>query len=136
MLKSAKFSEAQNKDADSSEFDSVGVIVAFCEKESGFIPEYEITADQDIIDTIIRDNHEYLNTLIHNDTNLSQQIEQFLKKKEIMEEQKADRKKAREQGKDVSEITDKEYHDFYAAVQADREKDASSAEKEVKKNDT
>ena len=123
LMKSAKFTEAQNKDGDSSEFDSVGAIVAFCEKEDGFIPEYKIEAPQDIIDTIIEDNKTYLQTLIHNDTNLSQQIEQFLKKKEIAEEQKRDRQKAKEEGKDVVEISDKDYADFYAAVQADKEQD-------------
>ena len=124
MMKSAKFTEAQNKDGDSNEFDSVGAIVAFCEKEGGFIPEYQIDAPRDIIDTIIDDNKTYLQTLIHNDTNLSQQIEQFLKKKEIAEEQKRDRQKAKEEGKDVVEISDKDYADFYAAVQSDVEQDA------------
>ena len=123
MMKSAKFTEAQNKDGDSNEFDSVGAIVAFCEKEGGFIPEYQIDAPRDIIDTIIDDNKTYLQTLIHNDTNLSQQIEQFLKKKEIAEEQKRDRQKAKEEGKDVVEISDKDYADFYAAVQADKDQD-------------
>lgn len=123
MMKSAKFTEAQNKDGDSSEFDSVGAIVAFCEKEGGFIPEYQIDAPRDIIDTIIEDNKTYLQTLIHNDTNLSQQIEQFLKKKEIAEEQKRDRQKAKEEGKDAVEISDKDYADFYAAVQSDVEQD-------------
>lgn len=123
LMKSAKFTEAQNKDGDSSEFDSVGAIVAFCEKEGGFIPEYKIEAPKDIIDTIIEDNKTYLQTLIHNDTNLSQQIEQFLKKKEIAEEQKRDRQKAKEEGKNVVEISDKDYADFYAAVQADKDQD-------------
>lgn len=123
LMKSAKFTEAQNKDGDSSEFDSVGAIVAFCEKEGGFIPEYKIETSRDIIDTIIEDNKTYLQTLIHNDTNLSQQIEQFLKKKEIAEEQKRDRQKAKEEGKDVVEISDKDYADFYAAVQADKDQD-------------
>lgn len=123
LMKSAKFTEAQNKDGDSSEFDSVGAIVAFCEKEGGFIPEYKIEAPRDIIDTIIEDNKTYLQTLIHNDTNLSQQIEQFLKKKEIAEEQKRDRQKAKEEGKDVVEISDKDYADFYAAVHADKDQD-------------
>ena len=123
LMKSAKFTEAQNKDGDSNEFDSVGAIVAFCEKEGGFIPEYKIEAPRDIVDTIIEDNKAYLQTLIHNDTNLSQQIEQFLKKKEIAEEQKRDRQKAKEEGKDVVEISDKDYADFYAAVQADKDQD-------------
>ena len=47
----------------------------------------------------------------------------FLKKKEIAEAQKRDRQKAKEAGKDVVEISDKDYADFYAAVQADKHQD-------------
>ena len=122
-MKSAKFTEAQNKDADSNEFDSVGAIVAFCEKEGGFIPEYEIKEDKDIIDTIIRDNREYLDTLIHNDTNLSQQIEQFLKKQEIMLSEKIEKKRMREAGLPDLGNTDKDYSDFYNSIEEDKEND-------------
>ena len=130
LMKSAKFTEAQNKDTDSGEFDSVGLIVAFCEREGGFIEDYEITADRDIVDTIIRDNHEYLQTLIYNDTNLAQQIEQFLKKQEIMQEQKLDRLKAKEKGQDTVEISDADYADFYAALQSDKDNDKQLLEEE------
>lgn len=130
MMKSAKFTEAQNKDADNKEFDSVGSIVAFCEKEGGFIPEYNFKAEQDVVDTILQDNKDYLQTLIHNDSNLSQQIEQFLKKKEIIEEQKLDRLKAKEEGKDVVEIEDEDYANFYNSIQDDKEKDKELLKKE------
>ena len=46
-----------------------------------------------------------------------------MKKKEIAEEQKRDRQKAKAEGKDVVEISDKDYADFYAAVQADKDQD-------------
>lgn len=125
LMKSAKFTEAQNKEGDSAEFDSVGAIVAFCESKEGggYIPEMKIEAPLDVIDTIIEDNKEYIRTLWHNDTNLTQQIEQFLKKQEILAEQKADKKKAKEQGLEAVEISDNDYADFYAAVQADVEED-------------
>ena len=110
------FTEAQNKDGDNSDFDSIGAIVAFCEKEGGFIPRYVTDAPKDVIDIIIQDNKEYLQTLIHNDTNLSQQIEQFLKKKEILLQQKEDRKLAKLKGLDTVEVTDQDYADFYKAM--------------------
>ena len=130
LMKSAKFTEAQNKDADSSEFDAVGCIVAFCEKEGGFIEDYEITADRDVIDTIIRDNHEYLETLINNDTNLSQQIEAFMKTQAIIAEQKADKKRAKENGNNVVEISDDDYKNFYDSIEADRQVDTQMQESE------
>jgi hypothetical protein len=123
LMKSAKFTEAQNKDGNTAEFDSIGAIVAFCEKESGFIPEYQIDAPRDVVDTVIEDNKRYLQTLIHNDTNLSQQIEQFLKKKEIQQEQKEDKKRAKAQGLDEVEITDEDYANFYAALNQDKDED-------------
>ena len=125
LMKSAKFTEAQNKDGDSSEFDSVGAIVAFCETEKGggYIPEMKIEAPLDIIDTIITDNKEYISSLWNNDPNISQLITQFLKKQEILQEQKADKKKAKEQGLTEVQISDKDYADFYAAVQSDAEQD-------------
>ena len=123
LMKSAKFTEAQNKDNDTEEFDSVGAIVAFCEKEGGFIPEYKIDAPQDVIDTILADNKEYLQTLIHNDSNLSQQIEMFLKKKEILEEQKRDRLAARDNGSSIVEMTDKDLATRAMAIQDDIEQD-------------
>ena len=116
LRKSLKFTEAQNKDGDNSDFDSIGAIVAFCEKEGGFIPRYVTDAPKDVIDIIIQDNKEYLQTLIHNDTNLSQQIEQFLKKKEILLQQKEDRKLAKLKGLDTVEVTDQDYADFYKAM--------------------
>ncbi len=123
LMKSAKFTEAQNKDNDTEEFDSVGAIVAFCEKEGGFIPEYKIDAPQDVIDTILADNKEYLQTLIHNDSNLSQQIEMFLKKKEILEELKRDRLAARDNGSSIVEMTDKDLATRAMAIQDDIEQD-------------
>lgn len=125
MMKSAKFTEAQNKDGNSQEFDSIGAIVAFCEKEGGFIPEYEIDAPRDIVDTVIDDNKQYLQTLIHNDTNLSQQIEQFLKKKEIQQEQKEDKRKAKEQGLDAVPLTDEDYANFLNMMNEAKEEDAN-----------
>lgn len=133
MMKAAKFTEAQNKDNEANSFDSVGSIVAFCEKESGFIPEMEIDAPKDIVDTILQDNKDYLQTLIHNDPNLSQQIEQFLKKKEILAEQKRDKEKAKAEGKDAVEISDEDYNDFYNSIQEDIQEDQETIAEESEK---
>ena len=63
------------------------------------------------IDTIINDNKEYINSLWNNDPNISQLITQFLKKQEILQEQKADKKRAKEQGLSDVQISDKDYAD-------------------------
>lgn len=135
LMKSAKFTEAQNKEDASSEFDSVGAIVSFCEKEGGYIPEYKITADQDIIDSIIRDNREYLQTLIKNDTSLAQQIEQFIKKQEILMEKRKEREEASGIDPRQIELTEEDYAEFFDAIEEDKKKDAELLTNEEKENE-
>jgi len=54
LMKSGKFTAAQNKDAQGEFVDSVGEIVALCEQE-GFIPRYYTDGPQDKVDYTIRD---------------------------------------------------------------------------------
>lgn len=119
MMKSAKFTQAQNDEEAANHFDAVGAIVAFCEREGGYIPDIKIEEDKDIIDTIIRDNREYLSTLINNDSSLSQQIEQYLKKEAILNQQKRDKKEARERGLEAVEVTDTDFKEFYDSINED-----------------
>lgn len=93
LRKSACFSAAQNKNKDSGdEISSLGQLVALCEKEGGFIPEWDISVPQDIVDTVIQDMKDYLKTLVTEDASLAQQIENYLRKREIMEEMEHNKK--------------------------------------------
>lgn len=106
--KSAKFTAAQNKDEKSQFVDSVGELVAYCEKEGGIIPRFEITAPQDIVDEILEDNKRYLNSLVKEDTALAQQIENYIKRKEAAEQAKKDKEEAKAKGLDYVEVTDED----------------------------
>lgn len=110
LRKSLKFTEAQNKDNNATEFDSVGAIVNFCEKEEngGYIPPYVVDTERDIIDTVIRDMKNYTKILIDEDKNIAMQIEQYIKKKEILDQQERDQAKALADGLDYVEISDEE----------------------------
>ena len=55
LRKSAKFTAAQNKAEKNDFVDSVGELVAYCEKNGGQIPKYEIETPLDIIDKVIED---------------------------------------------------------------------------------
>lgn len=78
LMKSGKFTAAQNK-AETGEFvDSIGELVAICEKE-GFIPRYYIGEPNDKVDETIRDMQRYTKTLITEETNLSQLLEDAIK---------------------------------------------------------
>ena len=110
MMKSAKFTEAQNKEGNNQDFDSIGAIVNFCEKEEngGCIPTYTVDIDKDVIDTVIRDMKNYTKTLIDEDKNIAMQIEQYIKKKEILDQQERDQAEAAAKGLDYVEISDDE----------------------------
>ena len=124
MMKSAKFTEAQKKDENGKTFDSIGELVAFCEKEEGFIPKHEIDYPADIIDKVIIDLKEYTNTLIKQDAGLSQQIEAYIKRKEIAEEQKKNKNEAKEKGLNYVELDDKDYVEYYNSLDEQRKMDS------------
>ena len=123
MMKSAKFTEAQKKEKDANSFDSIGELVAFCEKEGGFIPKHEINYPADIIDKVIIDLKEYTNSLIKQDAGLAQQIEQYIKRKEIAEEQKRNKQQAKDNGDDYVEIEDEDIQEFYDRIDMEKLED-------------
>lgn len=125
LRKSLKFTEAQNKDKANQDFDSIGAIVNFCEKEEngGYIPPYIVDIDRDIIDTVIRDMKTYTKTLIDEDKNIAMQIEQYIKKKEILDQQERDQAEAEAKGLDYVEISDEELTEHRDWIEEQKEID-------------
>ena len=123
QMKAAKFTEAQNKEDKSNDFDSIGCIVEFCEKEGGFIPRFYTETPQDKVDVVIADEKSYVKSLVDGDSGLAQQIEQYLKKREILEEQKRNKEKAKLEGKEQIELTDKDIQEYIEHQQKEKEKD-------------
>ena len=78
LMKSGKFTAAQNK-AEQGEFvDSVGELIELCEKQ-GYIERFYIETPNDKVDFTIQDMQRYTRTLIEEETNLSSMIELALK---------------------------------------------------------
>ena len=78
LMKSGKFTAAQNK-AESGEYvDSIGELVAICEKE-GFIPRYYTDGPQDKVDKTLLDLQNYTYSLVTEEMNLGTLIEQAVK---------------------------------------------------------
>ena len=123
MMKSAKFTEAQNKEGKKDFVDSAGELVAYCEKVGGQIPKYEIQVPYDIIDKIINDLKSYSKSLIYEDKSLAEEIEQYLKNKENIDSMKRDREEARSIGLEKKELEDDDYIEFQKALESDKEKD-------------
>lgn len=123
MMKSAKFTEAQNKAGKEDFVDSAGQLVAYCERELGQIPQIDIKVERDVVDTVIADLKRYNKSLIYEDKALAQEIEQYLKKKEIADQMKRDRAEARAQGWDETQIEDDDYLEFRESIEQDIERD-------------
>ena len=123
LRKSAKFTAAQNKEEKKDFVDCVGNLVAYCEKEGGAIPKYELKTDLDIVDTVINDLKRYTKDLIYEDKALASQIENYLKKREISEEQKRDRKEAKALGFDNVQLKDEDYQNYYESIEEEKNKD-------------
>ena len=126
LRKSAKFTAAQNKEQKGDFIDSVGEMVAYCEKVGGQIPKYEIKYDYDIIDKIIRDQKDYTRSLIYEDTALARQIEEYIKKRQIAESIKKDKEDARAKGRDNVEREDSDYKEHFDNIQDDKDIDSET----------
>ena len=121
LRKSAKFTAAQNKEEKADFIDSVGQLVAYCEKNGGQIPRYEINTPRDIIDKIIIDLKEYNKSLIYGDTALARQIEDYIKEARAAAAKKRDKAQAKEKGLDAPEISDQDIIDFKDFVSKQKE---------------
>lgn len=78
LMKSGKFTAAQNK-AESGEFvDSVGEIAMMCEKHE-FIPMFYSEEPLDKVDWVIKDNQNYVRKLITEEMNLADMLDKALK---------------------------------------------------------
>lgn len=115
LRKSAKFTAAQNKDQKGDYVDSIGELVAMCEK-NGFIPRYATDVPQDKVDATLRDMNNYVKKLVTQDLGFGQQIEDALKKIEIQ-------RQMNEQGDLDIELEDDELQDFYEDVKEQKEQD-------------
>ena len=78
LMKSGKFTAAQNKAENGEYVDSVGELVMMCEKD-GFIPRYYVDEPNDKVDQTIIDMKRYTKTLITEETNLGNLIEEAIK---------------------------------------------------------
>ena len=118
LRKSAKFTAAQNKEQKEDYVDSIGQLIAMCEKE-GFIPRYCTDIPQDKVDITLKDMNEYVRKLVTQDLGFGQQIEDSLKKIMIQNEMNREaEKRQEEEGDDYdpyapTELSDEDIVDHY-----------------------
>lgn len=121
LRKSAKFTAAQNKEQKSDYVDSVGELIALCERD-GFIPRFATDIPQDKVDMTLRDMNEYVRKLVTQDLGFGQQIEDSLKKIMLQNEmnKEAEERQA-EEGDDYdpyapNELSDQDIVDYYDEI--------------------
>lgn len=121
LMKSAKFTAAQNKTESENEFQAVSELILMAEEE-GFIPRFDVSVPQDIIDATMRDMERYLNTLVREEQGLGNLIEVAISQMKREEEANAELEAALEGENFIEEdLTDEDYIDFYEFQEEDDE---------------
>ena len=97
LMKSGNFTSKQNKEETGDAVDSVGELVAMCEKE-GFIPRYYTDGPQDKVDRTLQDLQGYTRSLVMDEMNLGNMIENAMK--QIVEDKKREAQLTTDDGTD------------------------------------
>ena len=98
MMKAGKWT-AQQHDEATDAIDSIGELVAICERD-GFIPKYFVEGPKDKADRVLQDMQKYTKDLIENESGLSIMMERALKQ---IDDEEARIKAAAEAGDDADE---------------------------------
>lgn len=122
LRKSAKFTAAQNKEQNEDFVDSIGELVAMCEKEGGFIPRFATNIPQDKVDATLEDMNKYVYKLVTQDLGFGRQIEDALKKIQIQKEMEED-EDALTSIEDSVELEDEDYESFFQDIENQKEQD-------------
>lgn len=131
LMKSGKWTAAQNKADLTDEFDSIGALVALCETD-GFIPRYYVDGPQDKVDKVLLDNQKYVRDLVTQELGLGALIENAVKS--LAEERERIAINASEEDldedalfdydKDKDSMTEEDYKEFSEFEEELRELDA------------
>lgn len=122
LRKSAKFTAAQNKETKNDYVDSVGELVAMCERE-GFIPRYATDIPQDKVDITLKDMNNYVRKLVTQDLGFGQQIEDSIKKLQIQKEMREQEDDFDFDEDEVDGLKDKDYEEYFEEIQEQKQKD-------------
>lgn len=90
LMKSGKFTAQQNKGESGEYVDSISELVMICETD-GFIPRYYTDGPQDKVDRTLQDIQSYTRTLVTEEMNLGNLIENAVKQIELDKIKEAER---------------------------------------------
>lgn len=137
LMKSGNFTAVQNKSAQGEFVDSIGEIVALCEKE-GFIPRYYTTSPQDQVDFTLRDMQRYTYQLVTEEMHLGDLIEQAIKNNSKEDDRKDEDLELDEDG-DIENIErslkDEDFVEYNEFLEEESEKDTSYLESVIQEDE-
>ena len=88
LMKSGKFTAAQNKSESGNAVDSISELIAMCERD-GFFPRYYVEQPMDKVDRTLQDLQKYTRTLVTEEMNLGNLIEVAVKQIQADKEKEA-----------------------------------------------
>ena len=123
LMKSGKFTAAQNK-AETGEFiDSISELVEICEKE-GFIPRYYTENPMDKVDETLADLKGYTRSLVIEEMNLGNLIENAVKEMARQEAKEEDEDVEDELNlEEIEALKDEDFEDYNEFIEEESESD-------------
>lgn len=115
LMKSAKFTAAQNKSETQNEYEAVCELILLAE-EVGFIPQFDISVPQDIVDFTMADMNKYVFNLVTKEQGLGNLIETAVAAMQRQEEEMDDEAGFEDLDEILdyeAEIQDEDYEEFY-----------------------
>ena len=124
LMKSGKFTAAQNKAENGEYVDSVAELIALCERD-GFIPRYYVDGPQDKVDRVIQDLEDYTRNLVLEELHLGPLIEKAIRsnmddadKDEDDEDYDEDEELERSLYSEETENEDDDYDEYFEQQEA------------------
>lgn len=124
LMKSGKFTAAQNKAENGEAVDSISELVEMCEKQ-GYIERFYVDKPNDKVDLTLKDMQRYTSSLIEGESNLTNMIEAALRQnakedKDAAENQETEIVDDDDLFEDIEkQLTDQDFQDFYDSQEDD-----------------
>lgn len=119
LMKSGKFTAAQNKEAAGEFVDSLGELFALCERD-GYVERYYVDQPNDKVDETILDMKRYTRSLVDGESNLSNLIERA-----IRENQKEDLATKESRETEIVDADDMTVEDIEKSIAQDDDEELS-----------
>ena len=120
LMKSGKFTAAQNKSEQGEFVDSVGELIELCEKE-GYIERYYIDSPNDKVDLTLQDMQRYTKTLISEETNISEMIENAIRQNNKEDEASSQAEDVELDFDDLDNLKTEDFEDFEKFLEEEEE---------------